>query len=95
MVNDLGIMGVAHGFAVFVGGKVGKKPRWGDRVPVTVPDEAALFETIEAILDFYVVHGQERERFGTTIDRVGLNRLLDWLPQTPADNTEAAISKQA
>ena len=95
IVNDLGIMGVAQGFAVFVGGKVGKQPRWGDRLPMTVPDEAQLFEIIDAILDFYCTLGQERERFGTTIDRVGLNRLLEWLPQVNTGSPDAAVAPRS
>lgn len=90
MVNDLGIMGVAHGFAVFVGGKVGKQPRWGDRLPMTIPDEATLFQVIDAILDFYVAHGHERERFGTTIDRAGLDRLFEFLPPSVANQPTAS-----
>jgi dissimilatory sulfite reductase (desulfoviridin) alpha/beta subunit len=94
IINDLGIMGVAHGFAVFVGGKVGKQPRWGDRLPMTVPDEAALFQVIDAVLDFYVTYGHERERFGTTLDRTGLDRLIEFLPP-PAVDQNTAVSQQA
>ncbi len=93
VVNDIGIMGLAQGFAVFVGGKVGKQPRWGDRLPMTVPDEATLFQVIDAVLDFYVAYGHERERFGMTIDRAGLDRLLEFLPPSVVDESSAVAQQ--
>ena len=42
--NDLGIQGKAGGFTVFVGGKMGKHPRWADILPIQIQDETHLFQ---------------------------------------------------
>jgi dissimilatory sulfite reductase (desulfoviridin) alpha/beta subunit len=60
------------GYAVFVGGKMGKRPRLADRLPMVVEDEAELLALVDAVLDWYTTHGAEGERFGETLDRLGL-----------------------
>ena len=75
--NDLGVMGVAGGYAVFVGGMAGKTPRWADRLPCVVQKKADLWKWIKAVIDWYGKHGHPKERFGATIERMGLQRLLD------------------
>ena len=75
--NDLGVMGVSGGFAVFVGGMAGKTSRWGDRLPFIVKNKTALWKLIGAVIDWFAKYGQPKERFGTTIERIGLQRLLD------------------
>ncbi len=74
--NDLGVMGSAKGFVVFVGGKVGKQPRWADQLPNVILTEEELLDTVGKIIDWYAANGEDRERFGATIDRVGLDRLI-------------------
>jgi dissimilatory sulfite reductase (desulfoviridin) alpha/beta subunit len=74
--NDLGIQGRAAGFTIFVGGKMGKHPRWADVLPIEIRDEAHLFDVVDAIIDFYAAEGKPGERFGTTIDRIGLEQLV-------------------
>lgn len=77
--NDLGVMGRGKGFAVFVGGKMGKQPRWGDLLPEEISDEDRLMRIVDAVIDWYAAEGSPRERFGSTIDRVGLDRLIEHL----------------
>jgi dissimilatory sulfite reductase (desulfoviridin) alpha/beta subunit len=77
--NDLGIQGSAAGLTVFVGGKMGKHPRLADILPVKIRDEAHLFDVVEAVIDFYAAEGKPAERFGATIDRIGLDRLVQFL----------------
>ena len=77
--NDLGILGRYGGFTVFVGGKMGKQPRWADALPLDISDEAQLFQVVESVIDWFVAEGQPGERFGSTIDRVGLNALIEHL----------------
>ena len=77
--NDLGIMGQGKGFAMFVGGKMGKQPRWADLLPLKIADEDRLFRVADAVIDWFAAEGQPGERFGSTIDRVGLDRLVDAL----------------
>ena len=75
--NDLGIMGQGKGFALFVGGKMGKQPRWADLLPLKIADEDRLFRVADAVIDWFAAEGQPGERFASTIDRVGLDRLVD------------------
>jgi dissimilatory sulfite reductase (desulfoviridin) alpha/beta subunit len=80
--NDLGVMGRAKGFTVFVGGKMGKHPRWADVLPIDIPTEELLFKTVDAVIDWFVATGTPAERFGSTIDRVGLDKLVQHLCRT-------------
>jgi dissimilatory sulfite reductase (desulfoviridin) alpha/beta subunit len=81
--NDLGIMGLATGFVVFVGGKMGKSPRLADQLPWTIASESQLTSMIEAILDWYTVNGSVGERFGSTIERRGMVRFLAEIESNP------------
>jgi dissimilatory sulfite reductase (desulfoviridin) alpha/beta subunit len=74
--NDLGVQGRAAGFTVFVGGKMGKHPRWADVLPLQIRDEAHLFEVVDEVIDWYAAEGRPGERFGATIDRVGIEQLV-------------------
>ena len=75
--NDLGVMGVPGGYAIFVGGMAGKTPRWGDRLPIVIKDKTTLWKQLGAVIDWYNRQGKPKERFGATIDRIGLQCLLD------------------
>jgi dissimilatory sulfite reductase (desulfoviridin) alpha/beta subunit len=77
--NDLGVQGRAGGFTVFVGGKMGKHPRWADQLPFQIQDEAHLFKVVDAVIDWFSTEGKPGERFGATIDRVGLDKLILFL----------------
>ena len=74
--NDLGIMGRGKKLVVFVGGKMGKQPRLADPLPLEIGDEAHLLRIVEAAIDWFAAEGQPAERFGATIDRVGLDSLV-------------------
>lgn len=76
--NDLGIQGRVGGFTIFVGGKMGKHPRWADILPIEIRDENHLFQVVEAVIDWYATEGKPGERFGSTIDRLGLERLVQY-----------------
>jgi dissimilatory sulfite reductase (desulfoviridin) alpha/beta subunit len=80
--NDLGVMGRAKGFTVFVGGKMGKHPRWADILPLDIANEDRLFEVVESVIDWFATEGTAGERFGATIDRVGLEKLVQHLCRT-------------
>jgi dissimilatory sulfite reductase (desulfoviridin) alpha/beta subunit len=77
--NDLGVQGKAAGFTVFVGGKMGKHPRWADILPIQIQEEENLFKVVERVIDWFAAEGRPGERFGATIDRVGLGRLVESL----------------
>ncbi|MDR3183392.1 MAG: hypothetical protein LBT89_10855 [Planctomycetaceae bacterium] len=79
--NDLGIMGVAGAYAIFVGGMAGKTPRWADRLPNTVKTQKELLQIIGKIIDWYAANGNTKERFGAVIERIGLAKLIESLTQ--------------
>lgn len=70
------IRSLQTGYAVFVGGKMGNEPRLADRLPFMVTEQSVLLEIISATLEWYSEHGMTKERFGATIDRVGLEGLI-------------------
>lgn len=69
-------------YAIFVGGKMGKFPRLGDRLPVEVVDEEHLLRLVETVIEWYAEHGKAGERFGATLEAVGLPSLVDRLEPT-------------
>ncbi|MGA2061093.1 MAG: hypothetical protein ABSG67_11475 [Thermoguttaceae bacterium] len=77
--NDLGVQGRPAGFTVFVGGKMGKHPRWADILPIQIQDEEHLFKVVEGVIDWYAAEGRPGERFGATIDRVGMELLAQFI----------------
>lgn len=77
--NDLGVMGTGKGYRVYVGGRMGKKARLGDRLPFNVEGDETLVRVINGAIDWYCEHADGRERFGATIDRVGLGSLVQRL----------------
>jgi dissimilatory sulfite reductase (desulfoviridin) alpha/beta subunit len=74
--NDLGVQGRAGGFTVFVGGKMGKHPRWADVLPLQIQEEVQLFGVFDHVIDWYAAEGKPGERFGATIDRIGIEQLV-------------------
>ncbi len=75
----------AVSYAVFAGGKMGKNPRFADRLPFDITDENSLVVLIDRVLEWYKRNGVRGERFGTTIDRVGLGALVSDLQQDLGD----------
>lgn len=63
-----------QGYTIFVGGKVGKRPRMGDELLRTASEDV-VFDVLEKILDYYRENALEGERLGNVIDRCGLGHL--------------------
>lgn len=61
----------SEGFTIFVGGKVGKKPRMGDML-LRTPDEGTVFSILEKAIAYYRENALEGERLGDVIDRLGI-----------------------
>jgi dissimilatory sulfite reductase (desulfoviridin) alpha/beta subunit len=74
--NDFGIMGTVKGFVVFVGGKMGKNPRLANQLPFNIATESLLLSILEATLNWYIANGRDKERFGSTLDRLGIDRFV-------------------
>jgi len=63
------------GYTVFIGGTMGKIPRLGTRVRDLVEDKEELYELIDKTLKYYQKNGRKKERFGRTIDRIGVEKV--------------------
>jgi dissimilatory sulfite reductase (desulfoviridin) alpha/beta subunit len=74
--NDLGILGTPKGWTVFVGGKMGKSPRFADQLPAVVSGDTQLFSIIEIVLDWFQANGQAAERLGSVLERLGVDGLF-------------------
>lgn len=60
-----------EGYVIFAGGRMGKFPKLGVRLG-TVWDEEQLLDILEKSLEFYKQEGKKGERFGETLERLGL-----------------------
>ncbi len=64
------------GYAVFAGGKMGRHPQLGEKIADFVSEDQGI-KIIQICLDFYIRHGNKRERFGDLMRRVGVERFRD------------------
>lgn len=69
-----------RGYTVFLGGKVGRHPRLGQKVGEFVPPEG-ISRWVDGVLAFLDARGNRAERFGAFVDRVGIETLREYLPQ--------------
>ena len=61
-----------QGFTIFVGGKVGKRPRMGNMLLRTC-DSDVVFDVLERTINYYRENALEGERLGDVIGRCGLD----------------------
>lgn len=62
------------GFKMYLGGRWGKAVRRGDLMKHIVTSKEELFELIEKVILLYKAEGIAGERFGNTIDRIGMEK---------------------
>jgi anaerobic sulfite reductase subunit C len=62
------------GYTLYLGGTMGKKPRLGTKAKVLIETKEELVASVRKAFDFYVAHGRKKERFGHTLDRIGVNQ---------------------
>jgi len=60
-----------EGYVISVGGRMGKFPKLGVCLG-TVWEKETLFSFLEKVLEFYKEEGKKGERFGETLERLGL-----------------------
>jgi dissimilatory sulfite reductase (desulfoviridin) alpha/beta subunit len=60
-----------QGYAVYVGGKIGKKPMLGTKIFSVIPEQEAI-SYIQVILEAYNRLSIKGERIGTVINRIGM-----------------------
>ncbi len=61
------------GYTLYLGGTMGKKPRLGTKARVLIETKEELAALVRKAFDFYVAQGKKKERFGHTLDRIGVN----------------------
>ena len=61
------------GYTLFLGGTLGKKPRLGTRAKELIETREELLGHVEQAFKFFLAHGRKKERFGHTLDRIGLD----------------------
>jgi len=61
-----------QGYTLFIGGTMGKIPRFATVLKKIVESEEELYDLIEKTLTCFRNHAQKRERFGHMIDRIGI-----------------------
>ena len=62
------------GYTLLLGGTLGKKPRLGTRAKELIETKKELLGHIESAFKFYLAHGKKKERFGHTLDRIGIDK---------------------
>jgi len=62
------------GYAMFVGGKVGKEPQLGQKLLDFIPesDREGILNVIDRVIVFFGEHAKEKERLGTLINRLSI-----------------------
>jgi dissimilatory sulfite reductase (desulfoviridin) alpha/beta subunit len=65
----------SRGYRIFAGGKFGRRPSLGNRILGVLRTKEDAMAAIVAVLDFFRIHGNPRERFGDTLQRTGLPAL--------------------
>ncbi len=67
---------VGTSYVLFVGGKMGKRPRLADRLLIEIRDEEHLLQIVDETIEWYATHGQAGERLGETLDRKCVDALV-------------------
>jgi anaerobic sulfite reductase subunit C len=62
------------GYTLYLGGTMGKKPRLGTKAKVLIETKEELAASVRKAFDFYTAHGKKKERFGHTLDRIGVDQ---------------------
>ncbi len=68
---------VERGHILWLGGTMGKRPRMATRVPGLIQSKARLYEIVERAVALYRANGLAKERFGHTLDRLGIKKSLE------------------
>lgn len=70
-VKDLGIIGTPKGFTILIGGNAGARPRLANVLVDNMhPDQ--VIDIVDKAIAYYKQNAKPSERFGSTIDRLGL-----------------------
>ncbi|NTW52700.1 MAG: 4Fe-4S binding protein [Chlorobiaceae bacterium] len=67
------------GYTVFIGGTMGKVPRFASVLKRIVETEEEVFDLVDKAFTCYRENGLKKERFGHMIDRIGLENIKEGL----------------
>jgi NAD(P)H-nitrite reductase large subunit len=73
-VKDIGIMGVAKGWRVLIGGNAGVRPRLAEMLVDEVGSEEEVLAIVEKIITFYKNY-PKKERLGRILDELGIEAM--------------------
>ncbi len=73
-IIDLGFVGAREGFKVYVGGKGGYQPRFGQYLSTVTSQEEAL-SLMRGVLRFFKEKGQKKKRLAVLLEGGGLEEL--------------------
>jgi len=65
------------GYTLFIGGTMGKIPRFATVLKRMIQSEEELWDLIQKALDCHRKHGRKKERFGHMIDRIGIEQVRE------------------
>ncbi|HVN97823.1 MAG TPA: 4Fe-4S binding protein [Syntrophorhabdaceae bacterium] len=65
-----------RGYILWLGGTLGKLPRLATRLPGLISQKEKLYEMIERAIGYYRREGRKKERFGHTLERMGVEKAL-------------------
>lgn len=74
MVRDIGLLGKKSGWSLVIGGNAARRPRIGDIVAERLSKEEVI-TLAERYLDFYCLHGKDKERSARFCERLGIERI--------------------
>jgi NAD(P)H-nitrite reductase large subunit len=72
-IRDIGIVASSKGYAIFVGGAAGARPKIGEKL-IENASEHEVIDILEKIIDLYQKDAKTPERLGIFIERIGLER---------------------
>lgn len=67
---------VQKGYILWIGGTMGKIPRFAGRLGGLIESREQLYDLIERSITYYRNHGRKKERFGHMIDRIGVENVF-------------------
>ncbi len=82
------------GYAVYIGGRWGKKGERGKRIDFLFTDADAVLDFIEKCLLFYRENGEQGERFADTVNRMGFENVQNALLSDDLLNRKYEIIEQ-
>jgi len=82
--KDIGLVGTARGWKLFVGGCGGARPRIAD-LAAKDKDDDQILDLVEKAVDYFKSNAKPHERLGRLIDRLGLEPFQNALGLEPLE----------